>query len=111
MIDMIKTFVLDNASIILPIVAGGSGAGLSLLFVVPMLSKTFDKYMLAIDQLTRFINLHSAYMKSDPVREDFNKVIGLWDDATEHTAKICGRLKLRKLQRFFTGVIREKWYR
>jgi len=95
---------------LLPVITGIFGVGTGVLFVIPMLFKLVKKYREALEELTRFIRLHKAFFMSNEVQGDFRRVIKLWDNATEYTAKICKRLRLKKTADFFRSVVKDTWY-
>jgi len=100
---------LDDIMVLLPILTGIFGVGTGAILVVPMLFKLVKKYQDAIEELTRFIRLHKKFFWTPDVREDFKRVISLWDSATEYTAKICKRLRMKKTADFFRNVIKDTW--
>ena len=106
-----KELITENLTVIIPVLTGIIGIGSGLLLTIPMISKAFNKYHLAIDQMTRFVRIHRPYLKQPKPREDFAQVILLWDDATEYTAKICFRLGMKKMGFFFRNIIKDNWYK
>ena len=102
-------FIPDNVMNLLPAITGAIGVGTGVIVAIPMAIKAVKLYKDAITSLTTFFNKYREFIQSENVRRDFAKVIMSWDDATEYTAKICNRLRMKKTAEFFKNVIREDW--